>query len=391
MNISVFFEPIELPNIQPAFSQQKARLIDIIQSFNENSGFPDLEKVDIAIIGVTEDRNSISNEGCKDAPEHVRKYLYSLFQGPNKPRIADLGNVKNGHSVSDTYFAVSQIISELISNNVLPIIIGGSQDITYANYLAYEKLGQIVNIVSVDSSFDLGTIESDIDAKSYLSKIILHEPNYLFNYANIGYQTYFVDQEAIRLMKNLYFDAYRLGVVRSNMEEVEPVVRNADILSFDISAIRQSDAPGNQNASPNGFYGEECCQITRYAGMSDKLSSIGFYEFNPKFDNNGQTAQLVAQMIWYFIEGYYNRKGDFPFKNKEDYKKFYVPIENHDNELEFVKSKNSDRWWMKVPCKSSEKAKYERHYMVPCSYSDYLKANDHDIPDKWWQVYQKLM
>ncbi|MFN8133913.1 MAG: hypothetical protein U0Z17_01300 [Bacteroidales bacterium] len=34
--------------------------------------------------------------------------------------------------------------------------------------------------------------------------------------------------------------------------------------------------PGNANAIPNGFYGEEACQLMRYAGMSDKISSIGF-------------------------------------------------------------------------------------------------------------------
>ena len=192
-------------------------------------------------------------------------------------------------------------------------------------------------------------------------------------------------------MKNLYFDVYRLGAVRENLEEVEPLVRNADMISVDVSAVRQSDAPGNGNASPNGFYGEEICKIIRYAGLSDKLSSIGFYEVNPRLDVNNQTAHLVAQMMWHFVDGYYNRKHDHPYKDKKDYVKYTVSIKDHKDQLIFYKSKKSDRWWMDVPVKNNYKNIYEKHHLVPCSYSDYETACKDDVPDRWWQAYQKLM
>jgi arginase family enzyme len=366
---------------------------DIISAFTEESGFPEYENAQLALIGVKESRNAVNNEACNTAPDEVRKYLYSLYSSNSKLNIVDLGNILPGATIEDTYYALKTIVAELLQNEIIPIIIGGSQDLTYANYLAYENMGQIINITAIDSHFNLGNAEEEFNSRSYLSKIILHQPNYLFNYTNIGYQTYFVDQAAISLMKNLFFDVYRLGEVRSDMTKAEPLVRNADLLSFDISSIRQSDSPGNSNASPNGFYGEEACQIARYAGLSDKLTSIGFYELNPKFDRNGQTAHLVAQMIWYFIEGYSQRKGDFPHKQKEKYLKYTVAIEDgHEHELIFYKSKNSGRWWMQVPLENPmSQSKYERHFMVPCSISDYQLATKGELPDRWWQVYQKLM
>lgn len=391
MEIEIYFEPIDLPKNVYEGKKQKKRLGELINSYVKQDQFPDLENIDIAIVGIKEDRKAIENEGCAIAPDIVRKNLYKLFRGNKSVKIADLGNIKRGFEVEDTYFAVKNVLSELLINNILPIIIGGSQDLAYANYLAYESLGQIINIVTIDSQFDLGQAEDQIDSQSYLSKIILHQPNYLFNYTNIGYQTYFVDQEAIDLMSKLYFDAYRLGVVRSNLEEVEPMVRNADMLSFDISSVRQSDAPGNGNASPNGFYGEEICRIIRYAGLSDKLTSIGFYEINPTYDNQEQTSHLIAQMIWYFIDGYYNRKHDIPHKDKKDYIKYSVTVQGTKNEIIFYKSKKSDRWWMEVPCPTKLKSKYERHFLVPCSYSDYQTACSNDLPDRWWQASQKLM
>ncbi len=390
MDISFYFEPVLLSDNQHEEDKQPNKLKNIISIYTQKNYFPNLSDCDIAIIGVNEDRRSINNTGCSEAPDIIRKYLYELFAGDYAVQIADLGNIKSGHRIEDTYFALTSVISELIKNEIVPIIIGGSQDLVYANYLAYENLGQIINIVHIDDSFDLGNTDDILNSKTYLSKIITHQPNFLFNYTNIGYQTYFVDQKAIDLMKNLYFDTYRLGLVRSNLQEVEPIVRNADMLCFDISAIKQSDAPGNGNASPNGFYGEESCQITRYAGISDKLTSIGFYETNPSLDINDQTSHLVAQMIWYFIDGFYNRKNDLPHKQKDEYIKYVVTIKNHQDIL-FYKSKKSDRWWMEVPCPLNLQTKYERHCLVPCSYNDYQTACKEDIPDRWWQAYQKLM
>jgi formiminoglutamase len=391
MDISLYLEPVEIKNFSNASEKEAKRLGDHIVSYTGDHPFPDLENINIAIVGIKEDRRSVNNHGCSLAPDIIRSYLYNLYKGSYKIKIADVGNIRSGYNVEDTYFAVSSVVGELMQNKIVPIIIGGSQDMTYANYLAYENLGQIINIIAVDSGFDLGKSEQEISSRSYLSKIILHQPNYLFNFANIGYQTYFVDQEAIELMGKLYFDVFRLGQVRANIEEVEPIVRNADMVSFDISCIRQSDAPGNGNASPNGFYGEEACQIMRYAGISDKLTSIGFYETNPAFDHGEQTSHLVAQMIWYFIDGFYNRKLEYPVKDKSELMKYRVTVKNLDHEIVFYKSKKSDRWWMEVPCPTNLLTKYERHYLVPCSYTDYQTACREEMPDRWWQVYQKIM
>jgi hypothetical protein len=195
----------------------------------------------------------------------------------------------------------------------------------------------------------------------------------------------------MNLLRNLYFDFYRLGNIQADIEGVEPYVRNADMLSVDISSVRASDAPGNGNLQPNGFYGEEMCRIMRYAGISDKVSSIGFFEFNPDFDRQNQTAKLVAQMVWYFLEGFYNRQHDYPKEGEKDYLKFTVTAKDFKDELFFFKSQKTDRWWMKVPFRTRNKAKYERHHMVPCSPGDYEFAMKSHIPDRWWQTYQKLM
>lgn len=387
-DLSIYFAPLDAGAFASSGFHAESVGGTISRYINE---FPEWKQSEIAIIGVQEDRLSGRNKGCAKGPDEIRKYLYQLFP-PNsgKIKLVDLGNILPGESVEDTWFALKAVASELIRKNIIPVIIGGSQDLTYANFSAYEKLEQTINVLTIDRIFDLSRDHNEFSSMAYLNRIILHEPNFLFNYSNIGYQTYFISGIELELMEKLYFDTYRLGEFKDNIAATEPIIRNADLVSIDISAIRQSDAPGTAHSGPNGFYGEEACQMARYAGMSDKLSSFGIYEYNPAFDRNGQTAHLVAQMLWCFIEGYYSRKNDFPFTDESKYIRYQVVLKDFEHELLFYKSKQSDRWWLSVPYSPANHFKFERHHLVPCSYDDYQLACSEEVPDIWWKTFQKI-
>lgn len=392
-SLSVFFSPISIANFSPEHGFLNSQLGNVIQAYETD--FPtwvESEEPQLAIIGVEEDRASINNNGTDKAPDAVRKHLYNLYQGDYKMNIVDLGNIRAGNTIQDTYVALKSVVEELVKGNILPIIIGGGQDLTYAQYLGYQSLERKIELAIVDSRFDLNQEEAEnvvLNSRSYVNHIILHQPDYLFNLNAIGYQTYLVSKESINMYDKLFFNATRVGVIAGRMDQSEPLIRAADMISFDIGAIRASEAPGNANAIPNGLYGDEACQLARYAGMSDKCSSIGFYEFNPTFDPMEQTAMLVSQMIWCFIDGYYNRKQDAPLYPKSSYIIYRTTLENEAHELVFVKSKKSDRWWMQVPYFGS-KSVNERYYLVPCRYEDYQLAVSGEMPDLWWKTYQKL-
>ena len=111
---------------------------------------------DIAIIGVMEQRGNVGNDGCGSAPNRIREKFYELYNRfDSKANIIDLGNVLAGNTYKDTYFALTAVITELVKKEVIPVIIGGSHDLTYANYRAYDKLEQTVNLAVVDNKFDL--------------------------------------------------------------------------------------------------------------------------------------------------------------------------------------------------------------------------------------------
>jgi len=250
-------------------------------------------------------------------------------------------------------------------------------------YRAYDDLEQMVNLVSVDSKFDLGKESDPISSNSYLTKIILEEPNNLFNYCNIGYQTFYNSQEEIDLIEKLFFDAYRLGDVCNNIVIAEPVFRDADLVSLDLGSIKSSDSGNSIKFAPNGFNGKEICTLARYAGISDKVSSFGIFNQS----DSQQESFLISQIIWYFIEGFHYRSNEYPFGSKDNYLKYIVPLE--EEELIFYKSDKTDRWWIEIPFISSLNNKLKRNTLLPCSHEEYILACNNDMPERWWKAQRK--
>ena len=349
--------------------------------FHTQNDFPVLEGVSVAIFAVNEHRgNNKDNEDYSF--EAFRKKFYGMFPGNWNTSIVDLGTIEAGASIEDTYFVVKSLMAELIKKQIIPVVIGGTQDLTYPMYRAYDNLDQMVNLVSVDNQFDFSK-ENKLDKDAYLSKIIVEEPNNLFNFSNLGYQTYFNSQEEIDLIEKLYFEAYRLGEVSNNIVVAEPVFRDADLVSIDMNSVQSSYSGNFEEFNPNGFTGKEICALARYAGISDKVTSFGIFNFNP----NSHEVVLTAQILWYFIEGFCFRSNEYPFGTKEHYIKYIVPIE--DEELIFYKSNKTARWWIEIPFLTNVNNKLKRNTLLPCTHEDYLAACEQEIPERWWKAQRR--
>jgi formiminoglutamase len=346
--------------------------------------FPTLVGPGCAIITVPEYRG-VAQEQLMATD--FRTALYQLYPEGNwnKP-IYDLGTIRPGATIEDTYFALSNVVSELVKNSIIPIVIGGSQDLTIALYRGYEKLEQLVNSCSIDRGIDVGTAELPINPNNYLSHMLLQRPCYLFNHAVIGLQQPFAAAAEHELFEKLFFDICRLGEFNQDFRVAEPHLRNADIISVDLQAVKATEL-GSLEGSPNGFTAAQLCQITKYAGIADKVTSIGFFSDRAL---RPLGAGLLAESIWYFLQGYFARVGDFPFGSKADYTKFTVFLNEVSRELIFYKSNKSARWWMEVPYPPQNDSRYERHHMIPCNKSDYDNAMNNELPDLWWKTYQKL-
>ena len=382
--LKAYLSPVKSEIFDKTKSLQSSQWGRNMYIFIEKANLPILEDFDIAIVGV---ENAPNSEEAV-AADIVRTHFYELYNWQNNAKIADLGNIKYGVTEKDTHFAVRMVITSLLRQGVVPIIIGGEHKISYGQFAGHSRVQDMINVVMFDQKVDLFTTANEKTESSFLYEMLTRQPH-LSNYTHVGYQRYLVDPSMVDTLEKLHFECVSLGNVREQIKDVEPLLRNATMVSFDMSVIRAADAPAVSKATPNGLFGEEACRISRYAGMSDDVRSIGFYQFEANYDYKSRTAQLLAQMVWYFIEGFYGRKHDEPALNNHDYLKYIVNFKDNDYEITFLKSKKSDRWWMKVPCKKT-KNKKKGYQLVPCSYSDYALACKDEIPDRWMKAFLRL-
>lgn len=385
MDLTILFSPIDesiYSGIKPANSFAKS-----IKLYGEK--MPDIKGAHIALFGVNESRGSDVNKGASQAPDEIRRKLYGLKKGTGLYNIVDLGNLNPGIDLDETYVRIGEVVRILLENNVLPVVLGGTHDLDFGQYRGYEEMEKLVSFLNIDAFLDLDDKKETTASRQHVHKILLHEPNYLFSYTHLAHQLYLIDPMAASVLEKLYFEAYRLGHMRTNLAEMEPTVRNADLLSFDITAIKSADAPGNAHAQPFGLTGEEACQLCWYAGQNEKLSSIGFYEYNPDFDDvHKKTASVIATMIWYFIEGFYHRKNESNFRSN-DFLRYTVAMPTEPEAITFYKSKFTEKWWMEVSPQHANR--YSRNSIVPCSYNDYQTATKGEIPERYINTLAKLI
>jgi len=381
MEIADFFIKPELVVVNGYLEDQYTirRQIDQLTGIKDS----DIKNYNIAILGVPEFRNS-ELQGSAESLGAIRNKLYSLSSIKTDLKIVDLGDLRIGSTIKETYTGLKLAVDILLDLEIFPVVIGGSQDLSISLFESLEKHNEEINFVTLDSSIDYSGDEELFHNKNFLNTIF--QKRRLFRYANLATQKYLNRSDVLEKIRSLYFENYRLGVIRDNVKTTEPVLRDCHFLSVDISSVKQTDAFGQIYPSPNGLNSDEFCQLARYAGLSVNMKVLGLFNYLRKVDNNAQTAHLLAQFIWHFIEAYSDKTEMFPESLFVNVKKYMLNLEHGDTELIFYNNPDTGHWWFSLPVKEHP----NENVLVACSHSDYLLAMKNEIPDRWWIMFEKI-
>lgn len=369
-----FLEPVNLHEISEDEGYKETQLGKHV--LVNDGELPGIENADLVIVGCGETRGQFISSDINAGPDAIRKQFYSLYQWHSDVQVADLGNIKAGSSLNDTYAALKAVVNELTSLKKRVVILGGSHDLTLAQYGSYVQNEQIIEAACIDSKLDLN-MDSALPSDNFLMEMLVGEPNFIRHYNHIGFQSYFVHPTMLETIDKLRFDCYRVGRVKENMEDMEPVIRNSHLFSFDIAAIQNSHAPANRT-TPNGFTGEEACMLMQYAGMSTHVNTIGLYGYVPSFDVHELTAKQLSHMLWYLMDGIYKGKHEPHIEERDHFNEYRMAFA--EVETMFLQSKKTGRWWMEVPGGK----------MIACSHYDYMVASSNDIPERWMRAAERM-
>jgi formiminoglutamase len=372
LNIADFLVPVDRNLISQDEGYREGQIGKGIAVYEES--FPDLEAAHLVLVGCGEQRGSgLITESS--AADEVRAQFYALYHWHTDLKLADAGNIRIGKSITDTYAALKLVISELMDAGKKVVILGGSHDLTVAQYQAFADAQQSIDAAGVDAVIDIN-MDSPARSDHFLMELLTADPNYMNHYSHLGFQSYFVHPRMLETMDKLRFDCFRVGVVKERIEEMEPVLRNCHILSFDIAALAHAFAPANM-VTPNGLNGEEACTLLQYAGMSPNMQSIGIYGFQPENDREALTAKQIAQMLWYLMDGLSRGVQEAPLDERASFNEFhtvFAEVETH-----FLQSKKTGRWWLQLPDSQ----------WLPCSHHDYLLASNNQIPERWLRAQER--
>jgi len=368
-----FLDPLNLGEISLDAGYKEGQIGRTIAAYEDE--FPDIDDAHIVFVGCTEQRGAALLHPSA-AANAIRTEFYNLYYWHGDIRLADVGNVKTGKSVADTYAALKMVVQELVNAGKLVVVLGGSHDLTLAQYYAFADEKRQIDAVGVDAVIDIN-IDSPFRSDNFLMELLTAEPNYMRHYNHIGFQSYFVHPRMLETMDKLRFDCYRVGNVKEHLEEMEPVIRNCQLFSFDIAAIAHSFAPAN-HITPNGFNGEEVCTMMQYAGMSPNMRTIGIYGYRPEKDIEAMTAKQISHMLWYLMDGRSRGSKEALIDERESFNEFHTAFA--EVETVFLQSKKTGRWWMQLPDKQ----------FIACSYKDYLLASSNEIPERWLRAQERI-
>jgi arginase family enzyme len=373
LHISDFLDSVNLAELSQDQGYRDGQVGKIIDLYDE--AFPDVYAADLVLVGCEEERGIGRDRREAGGPDAIREQFYQLYYWHHDIKLADVGNIRAGATLNDTYAALKTVLREITAIGKTAVVLGGSHDLTLAQYYTYADKKHIVEATGVDALIDLD-IHSLHRADNFLMEMLTHEPNYIHHYNHIGFQSYYVHPHMLETMDKLRFDCYRLGSVKDNIEEMEPVIRNSHLFTFDISAIANAFAPANQ-LSPNGFNGEEACILMRYAGLSHNVDTVGIYGYMPAKDKERLTARQISNMLWYLIDGKSKGRREAALSDRDffvEYRTAFASVETT-----FLQSKKTQRWWMQLP-----DSKY-----IACSYQDYLLASSNEIPERWLRAQER--
>lgn len=373
LNITDFLEPVNLAELSAEHEFRDGQIGKTIAVHDDS--FPDLNDVDIILVGCGEERGNSLVQETTSAPDTIRQQLYSLYYWHQDVKLADAGNIIAGASLADTYAALKTVLIELTAIGKTVIILGGGHDLTLAQYASYAQGKKVIEATCIDSLINID-MDSVMRSQNFLMEVLTGEPNYMSHYNHIAFQSYFVHPRMIETMDKLRFDCYRVGNVKENIEEMEPVIRNSAMVSFDIAAIANAFAPANA-ISPNGLTGEEACTLMRFAGLSKITNTVGIYGYDPSEDRDHITAKQISHMIWYILDGRSRGKKEPDLNDRNAFNEFHVSFA--EVSTTFLQSRKTGRWWMQMPDKK----------FIACSHKDYLQAGSNEIPERWLRAQER--
>lgn len=306
--------------------------------------------------------------GDADSQEftQIRREFYKLSQLDFDIPIVDLGDLVSGKTPQDSHYILQEVLSACHFKHAIPIVIGGSNDFAFSLFSALSFHQKDINYTQISNVVSLKQDE-EIHESNFLSKILGSKNFSIKNYHHLGYQKHLNESDSVKLIKEVQFDIIRLAEMMNSTEKTEPYFRKADLVTINCDAVESFNEAFSINPQVNGLNKREVCAYMKEIGLGEKLKSVGIFNYNIYSDSQ-LNHQLLAQMLWYLIEGI-NIQRSHP--KEKSFETFFVLIK--DEQYAFKRDVFSNLWYFGedenvdncIPCSRSDFDEAKRGFLSP--------------------------
>jgi formimidoylglutamase len=279
-------------------------------------------------LGFPEDRGIAANggkTGAAEGPEAIRKAFYRLTPGFGRDfyelLVVDLGDVPPGKSLDESHDRLALTVKQILARNAFPIVLGGGHDLTFPGLCGLVEgleLGEgDLGLINVDSHLDVRDLSRGITSGTPFRRALEELPRRALlgrSFVEFGVQEPFNSPHYYRWVRERGVTVMTLASIGNRPMEcfleasrIAGDGTRAVALSIDIDAVRSQEAPGASASNPRGFKAPELERIAYLAGRTERIRYLDLVEMCPHLDENGRTASLCADILFWFCKGFSER------------------------------------------------------------------------------------
>lgn len=291
---------------------------------------------------------------------YFREYFYSLSKLDFEIPVVDLGDLVPGKTTEDSHYILQEVLSACHYKNAIPVIVGGGMDFSYSLFSALNFHQKNIVYTQISNQVSLSGEGAEISEKNFLNRIFSTKNFSIKNFHFLGYQKHLNEVDSVKLIREVEFDIIRLAEMMNSTGRMEPFFRRANLVTLNCDAVESFSDAFSIHPQVNGLNRREICAYMKEIGLGEKLKSVGIFNYDWE-SGNLLNHQLLAQMLWYLIEGI-NIQQSHP--KERHYETFVVMI--GEDSYTFKRDTFSDLWYF------GEDEKIEN--CIPCSREDYENA-----------------
>jgi formiminoglutamase len=254
--------------------------------------------------------------GAASGPEAIRSALYRLAADPRFEqfedllgRTRDLGDLEISRNLELDQEHLGEALAPYLAEGTFVIVFGGGHETSYGHFQGYARAGQRVEILNWDAHADVRELKDGQGHSGSPFRQAIEDPSGMCRrYTAAGLQPHSVARAHLEYVRAHGRAIWQEEVTRDAIDELYRGVAGPTLVSFDLDAVRDAEAPGVSAPNSSGLTSSLWLAAANGAGRCPAVTSADVVELNPAVDRDTQTVRLAALTVWWLLRGRSERR-----------------------------------------------------------------------------------